>query len=314
MNRRCRRIDRVPPIWRVSVVIPTYNRRAWIGRALDSVLAQSAPPIEIIVVDDGSDDDTAGFVKAQYPDVRLIEQPNRGVSAARNVGIELACGDWIALLDSDDAWRPQKLERQYADKPLEAQISHCDEIWIRNGNRVNPKDRHQKHGGWIYPVCLPLCAISPSAVVLERRLVLEIGGFDESLPVCEDYDLWLRLCARHPVHFLAEPLVTKYGGHADQLSKRYWGMDRFRMTALEKILAERCLDPHMTRLTLAQLIAKIDVYLKGAKRRRKHDEIAQLSAQRERALARCRELDTLIGPVRSVLATAPIGEPRTPSG
>ena len=154
------------------MVIPTYNRKSILPRAIDSVLAQRFVPHEIIVVDDGSTDGTAAWIRKTYPTVTLVEQDNCGVSAARNAAIALATGDWIAFLDSDDSWHPEKLLAQVnaLREAPDAVLIHCDEIWVRNGKRVNPMNKHAKHGGWIFEKCLPLCAISPSAAMLHRRL------------------------------------------------------------------------------------------------------------------------------------------------
>jgi glycosyltransferase involved in cell wall biosynthesis len=172
----------------VSVVIPTHDRAHLVERAVASVVSQTAAVAEVILVDDGSTDGTAAVVRERFPGVVVDVQPHRGVSAARNRGIERASGDWIALLDSDDEWLPTKIERQLAAlrQHPDHRIVHCDEIWIRNGRRVNARRKHRKSGGFIFERCLPLCVISPSAVLIERRLLLELGGFDEALPACED--------------------------------------------------------------------------------------------------------------------------------
>jgi len=162
----------------VSVVIPTCNRADLVLRALASVRAQTRPPSEILVVDDGSTDATIERIRAAFPKVTLLEQKNRGVSAARNTGIQKARGTFIALLDSDDEWLPQKLDRQLAaiekandnDNDNDTLLCHTDEIWIRGGRRVNPMKKHQKYGGRIFERCLPLCVISPSSVLLHRSL------------------------------------------------------------------------------------------------------------------------------------------------
>jgi glycosyltransferase involved in cell wall biosynthesis len=253
----------------VSVVIPTHNRRQLISRAIDSVRAQTRQADALIVVDDGSTDDTARFVAETYPDVRVLRQENRGVSAARNAGIRAAEGELIALLDSDDEWLEGKLERQL--QAMEASpgalLCHTNEIWIRNGRRVNPMKKHQKFGGRIFEKALPLCVISPSSVLVDRRLFDEVGLFDESLPACEDYDLWLRVCARFPVLFVDEPLIVKYGGHEDQLSRRHWGMDRFRIQALRKILEERDLPDDYRRAAEAMLAQKVEIFSRGTRKR-----------------------------------------------
>lgn len=262
----------------VSVIIPTHNRGDLVLRALGSVYAQTLAPPEVIVVDDGSTDGTEDRVCSAFPAVRYVRQENRGVSAARNAGIRRARGRWIAFLDSDDAWTPSKLARQAEalarhDGYL---ISHTDEIWIRHGRRVNPKKRHAKSGGHIFTACLPLCVISPSAVMIERTLFDRVGMFDETLPACEDYDMWLRICARYPVLFVEEPLVIKYGGHGDQLSRRHWGMDRFRVRALEKLLQGGGLSPHHKAEVLRVLVAKLGIYLQGAQRRDKVEEVRRM--------------------------------------
>ncbi|MEZ5592004.1 MAG: glycosyltransferase family A protein [Gammaproteobacteria bacterium] len=270
------------PAVTISVIIPAHNRAHTLPRALDSVLAQTHPADEIILVDDGSSDDTAALLHTHYPTVRYLHQPNQGVSAARNSGIRVASGDWIALLDSDDAWLPHKLACQARQLDSGAPLIHSDEIWIRNGVRVNPMKKHAKSGGWIYQQCLPLCAISPSAALLRRDLFQHIGLFDDSLPACEDYDFWLRVCARHPVVYIDEPLILKYGGHADQLSRRYWGMDRFRVQALEKALREAPLNSADRLATLQMLTQKLTILAQGAYKRGKHNEAADYRQRLQR--------------------------------
>lgn len=251
---------------RVSVIIPTRDRAHLIRRVLDSVYSQTRLPDEVIVVDDGSKDDTCNIIKSHYPEVVLLSQKNQGVSSARNKGIETAKFDWIALLDSDDAWQPEKIE--YQMKSLENQseflFCHTNEIWIRNGVHVNPLKKHAKRGGDIFLHCLPLCVISPSSVIMHRTILNSVGLFDTNLPVCEDYDLWLRICSRFPVLYLNEKLVIKYGGHDDQLSRKYWGMDRFRIMALENIISETSLSAYERDEAVKMMLEKINIYLHGA--------------------------------------------------
>ncbi|MBC8210609.1 MAG: glycosyltransferase [Gammaproteobacteria bacterium] len=250
----------------ISVVIPSYNRAHTLGRALTSVFSQHYPAQEVIVIDDGSSDHTQQLITNEFPQVKLIIQNNAGVSAARNSGIRAARSDWIALLDSDDEWLPEKLERiQLAQQQHPAlKLFHSDEIWIRNGVRVNPMNKHAKSGGHIFQNCLPLCVISPSATVIHRAIFDQIGLFDETLPACEDYDLWLRLCHRYPVHYIDQALIRKYGGHDDQLSARYWGMDRFRIRALHRLLDAPTLQPEQKAQAIQMLIKKLRILLKGA--------------------------------------------------
>lgn len=262
----------------VSVILPSHDRAHLLRRSLDSVLAQSLPAHEVILIDDGSTDDTAGLVVQDYPQVRYLHQAQAGVSAARNAGIRLATGRWIAFLDSDDQWLPDKLERQILalrDNPG-YRVCHGEEIWIRNGQRANQKRRHKKHGGWIFQQCLPLCVISPSAVLIERDLFAEVGWFDQNLPACEDYDLWLRLCARYPVLYLEKPLIVKHGGHPDQLSKKYPAMDRFRMTALEKVIRSDSYSDQQRVAALRVWRDKRLVYATGAGKRGRWQEVSAL--------------------------------------
>ena len=256
---------------RISVVIPTFNRRQLVTRAINSVLNQTNSPAEIIVVDDGSTDGTFEHLNKHFSStvVLLRCDENRGVSAARNFGIAHSSGDWIALLDSDDEWLPDKLTQQVGylkQHPL--LVCHTNEIWIRNGVRVNQMNKHRKFGGDIFKHCLAMCAMSPSSILLKKSLVLDTGGFNETFPACEDYDLWLRLCARTPVLYLEQPLIRKYGGHNDQLSTKHWGMDRFRVRSMDELLQSDTLCEKKRKLTQDMLIKKLAILHKGAV---KHD-------------------------------------------
>jgi len=250
----------------ISVIIPTYNRARILARALNSVLKQDYPFHEIIVIDDGSDENTPQVIQEDFPSVKLILQQNRGVSAARNRGIFAATGEWIALLDSDDCWFPDKLSEQVEGLKCNPKhvICHTNEIWIHNGKMRNPMKKHAKKGGELFHHCLPQCTISPSTVMIKRSLFDEIGYFDETLPVCEDYDLWLRICVRYPVFYIDTPLSTKYGGHKDQLSTQYWGMDRFRIQALDKLLKTNELKGVNRALVCEILSKKCKILIKGA--------------------------------------------------
>lgn len=255
--------------YKVSVVIPTYNRLGVLPRALDSVFGQTLPALEVIVVDDGSTDGTADWVRANYPEARVIEQNNQGVSAARNTGIQESHGDWLAFLDSDDAWLPKKLESQVAAlaKAPDMRLCHTEEIWIRNGKRVNQMKKHQKSGGWIFERCLELCCISPSSVMIKRELLDALGNFDESLPACEDYDLWLQICSREPVLYVSTPLINKYGGHDDQLSRLHPAMDRFRIKALEKIAGASDIPEDKRQMARLEIKKRLEILIIGARKR-----------------------------------------------
>ena len=266
----------------ISVIIPAFNRAHTLPKALDSVLSQTLKPREIIVVDDGSTDET-NAVLANYPGLCIISQDNRGVSAARNVGIEKAGGEWLAFLDSDDEWLKEKLEKQWDAICIDDKlICHTEEIWIRNGQRVNPMKKHKKFGGMIYERCLPLCVISPSSVMIHRSVFEDVGVFDESLEVCEDYDLWLRICAKYSVLFIDEPLIVKYGGHEDQLSRKHWGMDRFRVKALEKMMSFGALNDEDEKATVNMILQKCGIIINGMKKRGNNDEAEKWQSKIEK--------------------------------
>ena len=263
---------------KISVVIPTFNRIRLVARAIDSVLKQSLNPYEIIVVDDGSDDGTSEMIQNKYKSIKLIQQQNNGVSAARNKGIEHAKGDWIGLLDSDDEWTEKKLENQ-ADRLIktpEYDFCHTNEIWIRNGVRVNQRKKHEKYGGYIFDKCLDICRISPSSVLFRKNILDHIGWFDSQLPVCEDYDLWLRITAEYRILFIDDPLIIKYGGHDDQLSHGVEGIEFFRIKSLENLLERSELSTNNRILSIQMIIKKYNIYLNGLVKRKKQREADQI--------------------------------------
>ena len=259
---------------RVSVIIPTYNRAALVKEAVASVLAQTYRDFELLVVDDGSTDGTLEALAAFGGKIRVLASPDRGgVSAARNAGIAAAQGEWLAFLDSDDLWLPEKLARQMAFMEANSRLllSQTEEIWVRRGVKVNPPRTHKKEGGRIFLRSLERCLVSPSAAVLHRRLLDEHGGFDEDLPAAEDYDLWLRLSWRYDVGLLPEPLIIKRGGHGDQLSGQ-WGLDRWRIMALQKILTEPQLPVSYREAARRTLERKCAIYAQGCEKRGKTEE------------------------------------------
>ena len=259
----------------VSVIIPTYNRGRVVGEAVDSVLAQAYSNYELIVVDDGSTDNTASILKAYGRRIHVLRQQNRGVSAARNTGIRSAAGDLIAFLDSDDLWLPSKLGHQVAffQQHPDAVACQTEETWIRNGVRVNPGKRHRKPSGMIFEPSLELCLVSPSAVMIRRSLFDRVGLFDESLPACEDYDLWLRISCRFPVYRMPAALIIKRGGHSDQLSRQP-GLDRYRIQALVKIIDSGVLNDRQAAAAARTLRDKSRIYAAGCRKRGRMAEAA----------------------------------------
>jgi len=266
----------------VSVIIPTYNRGWILAEAIDSVLAQDYKEYELIVVDDGSTDNTREILDTYGQDIIVLRQANNGVSAARNRGIAEADGQLVAFLDSDDLWLPRKLSRQVDFFKLNpaAVINQTEEIWIRNGVQVNPKDRHRKPSGMIFERSLGLCLVSPSAVMIQKTLFDAVGVFDGNLPACEDYDLWLRIGCRYPVHLIDTPLIIKRGGHGDQLSKAP-GLDKFRIRSLEKIIESGRLTESQYRAAVYNLQDKCAIYAGGCRKRGREAEAKYYEALAE---------------------------------
>ncbi len=255
----------------VSVIITTYNRCHFLKEAILSVLNQDYHDMEVVVVDDGSTDGSHEVVEG-LP-LQYVWKENGGISSARNKGIEETSGEYLAFLDVDDLWKKGKLSEQMRRmREEDALASYTDEIWIRNGKRMNQKLRHRKYSGRIFEQCLPLCIISPSSVVIKREVFDTVGLFDESLPVCEDYDMWLRICSRYPVLFIGLPLIVKRGGHPDQLSRAYEAMDRFRVQSIVNILASGTLDEGMALAARRELEEKCRILTLGARKRGKVEE------------------------------------------
>ncbi len=251
---------------KISVIIPTYNRYERVKRAIMSVLNQSYKAYEVIVVDDGSEDLTCK-IKDEFKSIKYFYKANGGVSSARNLGIQKASGEWVAFLDDDDEWEEDKLALQIA---LHVQnpslhVSYTDEKWIRDKKQVNVPKKYQKFSGYIYEKCLSHCIIAPSSVMIRKSLFDEIGLFDESLEVCEDYDLWLRITCKYPVGLVSKALIIKHAGEDEQLGFKYWGMDRFRVRALEKILTA-LKDEEQRKLTCKVLAEKLELLMRGAKK------------------------------------------------
>jgi glycosyltransferase involved in cell wall biosynthesis len=271
----------------ISVIIPTYNRSDFLKEAIESVLKQAYQPFELIVVDDGSTDDTASVLSCYAGKISALSVHHRGPSAARNYGIQAAHGDYIAFLDSDDLWLPGKLAAQmhfFHNNP-EARICQTEEIWMRNSVRVNPRQKHKKYSGWIFDQCLPLCVVSPSAVMIHRSVFMRVGLFDETFPACEDYDLWLRIAPLYPIYLIDQPFIIKRGGHGDQQSKNVPALDLYRIRALCKILNSGILTSCQNDLALAELKKKCRIYANGCFKRGRKEEgenIQQLPAHYHR--------------------------------
>jgi glycosyltransferase involved in cell wall biosynthesis len=260
----------------VSVIIPTFNRRSVLERAICSVLAQTFRDFELIVVDDGSTDGTTGLLEDFDSRLMRLYQENRGVASSRNLGIKQSRGELVAFLDSDDEWLPEKLSRQVErfDPSRPYFVCHTDEIWMRGEQVVSQKSIHRKQGGRFFERALERCLISPSSVMLSRTLLDKVGWFDEALPAAEDYDLWLRVTASYDVDFVPERLVIKHGGRHDQLSLKIPAIDRFRVQAIGKMLEGSELSPAYREAAVRELVKKCGIVASGC-RKRGNDQEAQ---------------------------------------
>jgi len=250
----------------ISVIIPTFNRSGFLKKAIESVLSQKYRDFELIVVDDGSEDDTPEVVTGFGPDIKYIKQKNKGPGAARNLGIKNSKGNFIAFLDSDDWWEKDKLGIQFKamQENPEYAISHTQEVWYRDGKLLNQKQKHKKHHGYIFDKCLPMCAVSASTVMARREIFNKVGLFNEELPCCEDYDFWLRVSAGHKLLLIDKPLTLKDGGRPDQVSSIYaTGMDRFRIQSILKLLESDALSPEQRELATSELRKKCRIYGNG---------------------------------------------------
>lgn len=257
----------------ISVIIPVYNRKIELERAVKSVLDQSYDDFELIIINDCSSDK----ISNKFNDVRikyLHNDKNMGVSYSRNRGIKEARGKYIALLDSDDEWLPKKLEQQidFLNNNPNLRVVHTEEIWIRNGVRVNQMKKHQKSGGDIFIPSLKLCLMSPSSIMMHKSIFSDYGLFDETMQVCEDYDLWLKISSNEPVGFIDTPLIKKYGGHDDQLSRKYMAMDKYRVKSLLNILHAIKLTDEKKSALIDTALSKSAILLNGALKRELADE------------------------------------------
>ena len=254
----------------VSVIIPTFNRALMLKRAIESVLRQTVQCSELIIIDDGSTDDTQELLcnlsmLHEIP-FRVYHQNNSGPAAARNFGIRNSEFPFIAFLDSDDHWHKRKLEKQYQrlSTSSEYQISHTREKWLRRGLHLNQKKKHIPRNGDIFDHCLQLCAVGMSTVMIKREMFDQVGLFDTSLRCCEDYDLWLRISCRYAFLLIDEPLTVKEGGREDQVSSQYrLGMDQMRIYSLRKLLDTDLLDSHKHLQTLNEFKTKVTIFGKG---------------------------------------------------
>lgn len=252
----------------VSVIIPTFNRAQFLIRSISSVLNQSYVDLELIIVDDGSTDETLEVVNS-VKDSRLSYhyKENGGVSSARNLGVTKAQGEYIAFLDSDDEWQLDKISAQVSYLQNTGKVLvHTAEKWMRDGKVVKQKKHHQKSGGDMFIRSLQGCVISPSSVLMKKSLYEKVGGMREDFVVCEDYDFWLKVTSLHDIGFLEEELVNKYAGHADQLSFKFFAMDYWRVKSMAWVYQNRPLNEERAKALLVSAQKKCQYLLKGYKK------------------------------------------------
>jgi len=256
----------------VSVIIPAYNRRYLLQDALESVLRQDYSDYEIIVVDDGSPDNTYNTLKKYKGHIRYIYQKHKGVSSARNTGIRAAEGAYIAFLDSDDLWMPAKLsmQMQFIQKMPDTCICYTREKWIRYGRAITPPQIYMPPlDKDIFQRLLSCCFIGASSVIIRRDMFDLIGYFDENLPCCEDLDLWLRIAVRYPIYLVNDALTVKRMGKWQQLSTGIWGQDRYRIQAYEKLLRIADISSYNKHLVLSAIHKKAYILARGGIRHRR---------------------------------------------
>lgn len=283
----------VHPLKSVAVIIPVYNREHVIERAMHSVCQQTYPHFSLWVIDDGSTDQTKEvirkFIHKQPENIKkkihlLSFSENKGVSSARNAGITMSEEPWVAFLDSDDEWNADKLACQMGllkDNPHH-KIIHGEEIWVRKGVRVNPKKKHKKYGGDIFLGSLYLCLMSPSTILIARQVLEEVGLFKEHYPVCEDYDLWLRITSKYEVGYVERPIITKYGGHADQLSFIHRAQDYYRVLTLDELLQKKNLTMEKRDAIKNVLKKKCDILLHGYKKHGRKEKFVEVTKLMEK--------------------------------
>jgi glycosyltransferase involved in cell wall biosynthesis len=269
-----------------SLVIPVYNRRELLLEALSSVLAQTRLPTEIILVDDGSSDGSAEaarfFLAEKGGGVswNILTLEHSGMAGAvRNRGVEAARSEWIAFLDSDDLWEPEKLASQeaYIAAHPNVRLVHTREKWLRGDKIISQKKQKHKREGDIFSDALVKCIIGPSTTVIRKDLWDQTGGFRENIEIAEDYELWLRITAGDAVGYIDTPLITKRAGGWDQLSEKYGQIEKFRLQGLGDLVEsdwfrKQGLEERRCELARGEFIRKCQIYALGCEKRGRREE------------------------------------------
>ncbi|MCL2480272.1 MAG: glycosyltransferase family 2 protein [Spirochaetaceae bacterium] len=262
----------------ISVIIPVYNRSDLLSEAVKSVINQNFSDFELIVADDCSEDD----IKRTLETIPLIEnislkylrlQKHSGMPGfVRNSGCKIADGSYIAFLDSDDLWLPDKLEKQIALLAGNMSICHTREIWQRGDKVVSQSSQRHKREGDIFEDSLIKCIIGPSTVIIEKGLFEKYGGFREDIEIAEDYELWLRITENTPIAYIDQPLVIKRAGDWEQLSEKYGQIEIFRIKALKQLVEKSFFKPDKMVLAKKVLSEKCRIYAAGCRKRGKDSE------------------------------------------
>ncbi len=262
-----------------SVIIPSFNRAVLLKKSIESVLSQSMSCGEIVIIDDGSTDETSSVIKKlqsknQIP-IRYFFQNNMGAAAARNKGVVESQYDYICFLDSDDCFVPEKIQMQYQAMVNHPNylISHTREIWYRRGVLINQKKKHQPPHGDIFKRCLPMCVVGFSTVMVRREIFDKFGFFDETMICCEDYDYWLKVSTVENFLLVAQPLTVKNGGREDQLSVVHrMGMDKYRIRSILNLLDNSNLTAQQAFLAVEELKKKAKIYGNGCIKHGREEE------------------------------------------
>jgi glycosyltransferase involved in cell wall biosynthesis len=314
-----------------TVVVPTCNRREMVAQALQSVLAQTYRNFELVVVDDGSTDGTPmHLMRLLGAEPRAVEilsrmnpaalnpffhqfvhdgipiqyqyHPNRGLGAARNRGIRHARGTYVAFLEAEDLWEPTHLQAQIAflDGDGWARIARVGGRQAKDGTRARRSRRAEEASGWIFSQALEACPAGLSCAVVHRGCFAECGTFDENMPACDDYDLWLRLAARFPIHYVAGPEVT-HRSPRPELASHSWTWDRFRVYALEKAFQSGQLNPEQRFLVSQEIVRRCEHLVEGYRRQKSEERANFYERKRKRFAQEVRKLRAAYAP----LAEAP---------
>ncbi len=257
---------------KITAILPTYNRAKFLQSSIESILKQTYKIDEIIVIDDGSTDDTQKILKT-FKMIKLIKTKNFGVSHARNMGIKNTKNDWIVFLDSDDTWESDKIEKQvtfHLNNP-KILISHTGEKWIREGKNIKYSKLLEKPSGNCFLQNIPRCKIAASSIIIHKSIFDDIGYFDENLKVCEDYDMWLRISYKYKIGLISEELITKFAGHS-QLSSSIFAIDRYHIYSLQKFLKSK-----FKNEIKSAILTKCNILVKGAKKHNNQEILKKYS-------------------------------------